>query len=226
LHDEALTIGEPVADRVFPTGRVRWVLANHLALRPVNGIELLRTEIVPRLREVGHAFSTGLALACLGRLLCDDGQLDEARVALDEALAVRRRSRHPSTIAHSEALLAEVACRSGDWGTSASYWQASLQRRLGMGEALAIVECLEGISRLALAQDDVSAAARLQLGAAVHRARHGSRLAPRDRIVADAHADACARALYAASLERERQWSETASLEDLATEAYRVVIVR
>ncbi|HEX7977582.1 MAG TPA: protein kinase [Gemmatimonadaceae bacterium] len=226
LHEEAMAIGEPVADRVFPTGRARWVLANHLALRPVDGIALLRTEIVPRLREVGHAFSTGLALACLGRLLCDDGQLAEARAALEESLAVRRGSRHPSMIAHSEALLAEVALLAGDRAASAAFWRASLERRMEMGEPLSVVECLEGISRLALEQGDARAATRLHAGASAQRARYGSALPPRARSGDEAHDHACERALGTEAFAREREWSRGASLEELASLALGVVGAR
>jgi serine/threonine-protein kinase PknK len=217
LHDEAFAIGEPVGDRVFPTGRARWVLANHLALRPVDGLGLLRLEIVPRLREVGHAFSIGLALACFGRLLCDDGQLGEARLALEESLAVRRGSRHPSTVAQSEALLAEVAFLAGDRDTSTALWRSSLDRRSAMGEPLAVVECLEGVSRLVLERGDATAATRLHTGASAQRARYGSALPPRARPGDEAHDHACERALGMEALAREREWGRGASLQELAS---------
>ena len=226
LHEEAMAIGEPVADRVFPTGRARWVLANHLALRPVDGIALLRTEIVPRLREVGHAFSTGLALACLGRLLCDDGQLVEARAALEESLAVRRESRHPSMIAHTEALLAEVALLAGDSRMSAARWRSSLDRRMAMGEPLSVAECLDGISRLALHHGDATAAARLRAGASAQRARRGSALPPRAQPAAEAHDRACAHALGQEGLAREGAWGKEASLEELTSLAHGVLGAR
>jgi hypothetical protein len=147
-------------------------------------------------------------------------------VALEESLAFRRESRHPSMIAHSEAILAEVALLAGDGAASAALSRSSLERRMAMGEPLGVVECVEGISRLALNRGDAAAAARLHAGASTHRSRYGSVLPPRVQPVAEAHARACARALGQEAFAQECELGRGASLEELASLALGVLGAR
>jgi hypothetical protein len=129
-------------------------------------------------------------------------------------------------IAHSEALLAEVAFLAGDAAASATLWRSSLNHRSRMGEPLAVVECLEGISRLVLEQGDATAATRLHAGASAQRARCGSVLSPRARPGDDAHDHACNRALGTEVFARERQWGAGASLQELTSLALAVLGAR
>jgi hypothetical protein len=53
-------------------------------------LRVLEHDLLPPLRESGHAWSIGFILAWIGRIRGEVGDLAGARGALEESLAVRR----------------------------------------------------------------------------------------------------------------------------------------
>ena len=178
-YDAVTALCAPLGDRILqPTFRSWLALARHEGLEPEDE-GVLEQQIVPRLREAGHGWSLGFALAVLGRIRCDAGDLVGARTALEESLAVRTAGGYRSAIAESRALLGELARRMGDRARAGAEWSDSLVARHAMGEDIAVTECLGGIAWLALEDGDALTAATLLAGAANGRQRLGIGLGAR-----------------------------------------------
>jgi non-specific serine/threonine protein kinase len=178
--DEVAALAEPLADPILQSiGRARAVHACLDGGLPGATAAVLECDVLPPLRAIGHPWSTGFALAVLGRVHLHAGALDAARAALEESLALRAGMGDRSSTADSEALLAEVHARAGDLRAAAARWRACLDRRVAMGEAIGLAECAEGIAALAHARGDDAGAARLLAAADAERARIGAPRPPR-----------------------------------------------
>jgi hypothetical protein len=82
----------------------------------------------------------------------EQGDLSRARMLLEESLALSRGKEHAWGIARTLASLASVAGEAGEYARASMLYEESLElaRRMGMNHT--ILPCLEGLSRVALAQ--------------------------------------------------------------------------
>jgi predicted ATPase/serine/threonine protein kinase len=92
LYDEVDALAKPLGDRVLqPTFRVRREIARYKNGAPGEDVlRVLEHDLLPQLREAGHAWSIGFVLAWIGRIRADIGDRTSALEALAESLDVRR----------------------------------------------------------------------------------------------------------------------------------------
>ena len=179
-YESVIALCAPLGDRILePTFHSWLVLARHEALRTTDDRARMESEILPELREAGHAWSLAFTLAVLGRLELGDGDLAAARSHLEQSLALAQAVGYASAVADAEALLGTLAHCEGDRAESGARWASALRARVALGEAIAVSECLDGIAWLAADTGDAPAATRLLAGAAAERARLG--ITPSDR---------------------------------------------
>jgi hypothetical protein len=141
------------------------------------------------------------------------GDLRRARMLLEEGLALSRGTENAWGIVRTLASLGSVACEAGEYAREWRLYEESLElggRRMGLKHTILL--CLEGLARIAVAQERMERVARLCGAAAALREDRGWPLPPvmraeHDRTVAaargalgeDAFAAAWARGPCAAS---------------------------
>ncbi len=117
-------------------------------------------------REFATTFSIAWSLRALADAVCERGDLRRARTLLEESLALSRCEEHAWGIARTLASLGSVECEADEYARALRFYEESLDlgRRIGMN--LTILRCLEGLTRVAVAQGRMERAAWL-IGAAV-----------------------------------------------------------
>ena len=144
-------------------------------------------------RGFGTTFSVAWSLRALGDAVRGQGDLRRARALLEESLALSRSKENAWGIARTLASLGNVACEAGEYTRASRLYEESLElggRRMGLNHTILV--CLEGLSRVAVAQGKMERAARLCGVAAAVREDKGWPLPPskrteHDRTVAAAH---------------------------------------
>ena len=209
-------LGDQLVVATFATRRA---LASHAGLGPEPAAEPIESELLPRLRESGAAWSVGFALAALGRTRLDAGELAGARAALEESLSVRGAAGIESGVAESETWLAETALAAGGRDEAARRFALSLELRRRLGEPLGLVHALEGIAGWLLEGGDAEGAIALLAGAGTARTGLGAERTPREQIRCEA-----LEARAAAALDRRRcvlavERGAAMSLDELARRA-------
>ncbi len=182
LHEDALTVLQPIADRGHRTlCLVRLTLAHHELGDAGNHADVIEQECLPALREDGgRLWPIAFTLTALAIILRDTGQLARARRAASEALAVRLQTGAQQGVAEATLVLATVQQREGDVAAASAGLARALAGATSLGTTPIAVESVEAIATLALQENQVRMAAVL-LGAA-HGARlsMGAPLAPRN----------------------------------------------
>ena len=110
------------------------------------------------------------------------GDLRRARTLLEESLALSRSKEHAWGIARTLASLGNVACEAGEYTRASRLYEESLElggRRMGLNHTILV--CLEGLSRVAVAQGRMERAARLCGTVAALREDRGWPLPPAKR---------------------------------------------
>jgi predicted ATPase/tRNA A-37 threonylcarbamoyl transferase component Bud32 len=183
LHQQALSVGDPVADHGYRTlVLVRLAAAYHAldespdAADPVVQVE---TEYVPALREFGRLWPLAYSLGQLGAMLMDRGEIDRGRAALEEALGAWQISGSAAGIAESLMLLGVAHQRGGDLAAAADFLQQALLAARACGATPLIVECLESVAGFSLEAGRADAAGRLLEAAAHARSAMNARYSPR-----------------------------------------------
>ena len=113
-------------------------------------------------RGFGTTFGVAWSLRALGDAVRGQGDLRRARALLEESLALSRRKEHAWGIARTLASLGNVACEAGEYTRASRLYEESLElggRRMGLNHTILV--CLEGLSRVAVAQGKMERAARL-----------------------------------------------------------------
>lgn len=165
--DESLLLAEQIGDR-RGQARALLLLGNGY---PVNAIRLLERSVALS-REAGDDWCLAHALAMLGRVHLDDGDVDLARPVLEECLAVARRTRDPQSLRIGLGILGELALGQGQYQVAEALLTEGLAtgRELGEPFTIAFMMCLLG--GLAAGRGDYEDA-RERLEAALHIHREG-----------------------------------------------------
>jgi predicted ATPase/class 3 adenylate cyclase len=141
-----------------------YVLGNiglaHAARTPGQAVEVLR-EAAGLLRGLGDARGLAGALNNLGDALERTGDLDAARTAHEESLAIKREVGDRDGIADSLTNLASLALMTGDPERAAVIYHEALELCLEMGLPRAMVACLRGLAGVAAARGEFLEAAGL-----------------------------------------------------------------
>jgi tetratricopeptide (TPR) repeat protein len=168
---EALTLaqatGEPfhIAFAEMQLGRTLLHRDGDLAAAQVHLVEALR-----RCRALGADMTTSVALGELGRLHAAQGQRDEARRQLQEALALAEAIGDRAGTAVRAALLATLASEAGDHAQAITACRMALQQSRDLGNLDLTGISLTGIALLLAASGQPEQAARLLGAAASHLA--------------------------------------------------------
>ena len=133
-------------------------------------------------REFGSAFGSGLAVCTLSDVLRARGEIERARVLLEESAASLRRTQYPLRVANALAItlsrLGSIECQVGRVGRASELFEESLRLALRFGFTFDAVICLEGMARVDTMQDRPERAARLLGASAAQREGLGLTLLP------------------------------------------------
>jgi tetratricopeptide (TPR) repeat protein len=133
-------------------------------------------------REFGSAFGSGLAVCTLSDVLRARGEIERARVLLEESAASLRRTQYPLRVANALAItlsrLGSIECQVGRVGRASELFEESLRLALRFGFTFDAVICLEGMARVDTMQDRPDRAARLLGASAAQREGLGLTLLP------------------------------------------------
>ena len=132
-------------------------------------------------REFGTTFGIAWSLRALANAVREQGDLSRARTLLEESLALSRDKEHAWGIARTLASLGSAAREAGDYARASRLYEESLEQGRRMGLNHAILPCLEGLARVAVAQGRMEQAARLCGVAAALREDMGQPLPPTRR---------------------------------------------
>jgi uncharacterized protein HemY len=135
-------------------------------------------------RNLENTWAVARELNNLGRLACHQGHYERAAVLLEEGLALAR-DQDPITLGRVLTTLGLLAyCREDYGGAMAQYKESMLLWRQ-VGHEMGVVECLENMARVAVAQDQPKRAARLCGAASALRATIGAPLTAAERTELD-----------------------------------------
>jgi tetratricopeptide (TPR) repeat protein len=150
LHEQALALGDPVADLGYRTlVLVRLAAARH-ALGESNE-EMAEMELVqvPALRAFGRLWPLAYGLTELGTMLLDEGEAGRALSFLEEAFEARRTSGGAAGVAETLMLLGLAKYRTGDRAAGITMLGQALVASRDYGSHLLVIACLEAIAALA-----------------------------------------------------------------------------
>jgi predicted ATPase len=180
LHERALEIGSSVADAGFQALVLVHVAAGRHAL--ANGpdqVPELTGQLVPVLRTLGRLWPLAYALAELGSMLLDQGDVIGAGHALEEALEQRSLSGSAGGIADTQRLLGIVRLRSGNEADASRLLRAALQGALRYGAPPLTAASVGSVAELALSLGCAETAAMLLGGATATLVTLGVEPSPR-----------------------------------------------
>jgi predicted ATPase len=180
LHEQALALGDPVADLGYRTlVLVRLAAARH-ALGESNE-ETAEMELVqvPALRAFGRLWPLAYGLTELGAMLLDEGEAGRALSFLEEAFEARRTSGGAAGVAEALMLLGVAKYRSGDRTAGITMLGQGLVASRDYGSRLLMIACLEAIAPLAIDAGKPESAAVLLSLATEARNVLGMRRSPR-----------------------------------------------
>jgi predicted ATPase/class 3 adenylate cyclase/Tfp pilus assembly protein PilF len=140
--------------------------------------------------EEAEAFT----LTFLGKALLDLNT-ERAATTLDRALALHTNLRNPEGIALCQSFHGCLACRHEQYAEAAILYLETCRQFQKLNEPLYAAECVEGLAKVASAQDKHQCAARLYGAAAVIRDSLHAPLPPTDRPDYDRHLSSTRQAL-------------------------------
>jgi len=132
-------------------------------------------------REFGTTFDVAWSLRALADAVRGQGDLGRARTLLEEGLALYRGEERGWGPVRTLASLGSVACEAGEYARASRLYEESLELAKRMGQEIAILICLEGPARVAVAQERMDRAAWLCGAAAALREDKGWPLPPAKR---------------------------------------------
>ena len=132
-------------------------------------------------REFGTTFGIAWSIRALADAVREQGDLRRTRTLLEESLALSRSEEHAWGIVRTLASLGGVACEACEYARASRLYEESLEQGRRMGQDIAILTCLEGLARVAVAQGRMQRAAWLIGAAAALRADRGWPLPPAKR---------------------------------------------
>jgi non-specific serine/threonine protein kinase len=136
-------------------------------------------------REIGSIWVTIHAVLVLGNALRDQGQLSQARAALEEAIALSGTIRDQRLRAFGLDALAYVALRQGQRAEAQTCFAESLRLWWEIGEHNKVADSLDGHARFAAMQGQRERALQLAGAASGLRARLGVAATRQSRAVRD-----------------------------------------
>lgn len=143
LHAEALTMLEPVADHGYRHLTLAHIgAARHAAYEPGDHVATI-AGTCPLLRAEGRLWPLASALTDLGQVLRDGGELERARSALEEALALRHEMGSRAGLADVQVLLATVLHQRGEHDQGRALLAGALRDALDYGSIPTVIDAIE-----------------------------------------------------------------------------------
>ena len=132
-------------------------------------------------REFGTTFGIAWSIRALADAVREQGDLRRARCCWKRAWLCLVSKEHAWGIARTLASLGSVACEAGEYARASRLYEESFElgRRMGLNHTILL--CLEGLARVAVAQERMERAARLCGAAAALREDRGWPLPPAKR---------------------------------------------
>ncbi len=198
LYEESLTLYRNMGHRKGMSGPLRELGAVAYQRGEYDQAAHLSQQALDIAREFGSAFGSGLAVCTLSDALRAQGDLERARMLLEESVISLRRTEYPLRVANALAItlsrLGSIECQVGREERAPELFRESLQLARRFGFTFDTVICLEGMARVAVQEDPVQAA-RLLGVSAVQREALGTPLPPVARTDHDYAANAARAAL-------------------------------
>jgi predicted ATPase/DNA-binding NarL/FixJ family response regulator len=133
-------------------------------------------------RELDDQYNIASALNILGWVLFLQEDIAAARTLQEESLRASRELGNQRAIAHTLSALGEIAYRTGDFGQACEYYEESLAIILRIDDRWVLAIYLEGLARVAAAQDEAIWAVHLLSAAeAVRRIMGASMRTPLEK---------------------------------------------
>ncbi|MEO5816960.1 MAG: protein kinase [Gemmatimonadaceae bacterium] len=134
LHTEAMAIPASLTGDGFRMlCLIRVAGIRHMMREPGDHVADVETIHLPKLREWGGLWPIAAGLAELGAMLLDAGQLDRARAAFEEEIAIRRRMGAKQGLAEAQMQLATVLHRVGDRARATTLLTEAMEGATRMG---------------------------------------------------------------------------------------------
>jgi predicted ATPase/DNA-binding XRE family transcriptional regulator len=185
-HDRALALHEEALDAYRALGHNKGVSAS---LRELGFVAYeradyeravgLQEQSLDLAREFGTSFDVVWSIRALADAVRGQGDLGRARTLLEEGLALARGTENAWGIARTLVSLASVEYEAADYARAARLYAEGLEvggRRMGLNHAILL--CLEGLARVAVAQGRMERAAWLCGAASALREDKGWPLPP------------------------------------------------
>ena len=166
-------------------------------------VRQLAEETLALSREAGSGFGVAASLYWLGIVAQALGKPDSAEAFFEQSLAAAREVGDRWAAAHPTARLGDLALRRGDYPRATAFYQEALIARRDLGDARSIPLCLDGLARVASAQNDPQRAARLL----------GAEEAMRERVGA----------IVPPMIQAEYDWAVTRTRDSLSETAFRTL---
>lgn len=180
LHQQALSIRQDVAYQGFQDlHRIRIAITRHAMLEPGDHVTAVESTYLPAARVWGGLWPIAAGLSEMGLMLRDEGQLDRARAAFVEEIALRERMGARVSLALAHVSLASVTVRQGDFASADPLLTNAMAVARESGAVPVLIEALEVVALLAIRRAYYSEAAILLAAASQHRDRLGAPRSPR-----------------------------------------------
>ncbi len=142
---------------------------------------LLIEESLALSKELGDQYNTASALSILGWILLLQEDITTARTLQEESLMASRELGNQRGIAHSLSALGEIAYMTGDYARACEYYEKGLRLLIWLDDRLMVAMYLEGLARVAVAQEEAIWAVHLLSTASATRQILGSSKTPLEK---------------------------------------------
>lgn len=204
-------------DDVYSLANALMHLGASLAMRgdSVRAGEILE-EAVSRSRQVGAPVLTAICRYWQGLAAQARGELALARDAYDEGIAIGRRIGSQMSTAHPLYRLGWLECEAGNVAAAQACFRESFPMLLAVNDRWGMVQVLDGLAWIAVANDQLVDAVRLLAAADVTRVRMGVAIPPDWRATHERLLERCRAQLTKEQIETATQEGRTMSLERVA----------